>query len=70
MKKQNFFQKIPARSKKYFKKLGKDWKGMSKGEKTGVIALAILTSPAISYGGFELYRRNKENIAKQLRSMT
>lgn len=68
MKKQNFFQKIPARSKKYFKKLGKDWKGMSTGEKTGVIALAILTSPAISYGGFEAWRHRKQ-IGHKLKEM-
>lgn len=68
--KKNFFQKIPEKSKEYFKRLGNDWKGMNKKEKAGVITLAIITSPAISYAGFELYRRNRDRLISKLRGMT
>lgn len=51
--------KIPEKSKEYFKQMKKTWDILSTKEKAGVVALAILTHPAISFGLMEYWRRGK-----------
>jgi hypothetical protein len=44
----DILKEIPEKSKAVFNRLKEDWKIMSAPEKAGIVALAIITSPAIA----------------------
>jgi hypothetical protein len=59
---EDLLKTIPEKSKRIWERLKEDWKIMSIPEKAGVVALAIITSPAIAIVAADILGRHEKRI--------
>jgi hypothetical protein len=59
---EDLLKEIPEKSRRIWEKLKEDWKTMSIPEKAGVVALAVITSPAIAIVTADILARHEKKL--------